>query len=94
MKRTFGSFVKQSEFQVITEYENLLIEVERLKAEIEAVRLNHSNLNTQMDAIFKKWSEQIMKVVIEINENFSNFMELMGFAGEVQLICPNEVRLS
>lgn len=44
-----------------------------------------------MDNIFEEWSTIMSNVVTEINKRFSNFMEVMGFAGEVQLMCPNEV---
>ncbi len=81
-------------FQVITEYENLIRDIERIKGAIEAAKSRQNNLDTEMDTIFVKWSAIILKVVTKINEKFSNFMELMGFAGEVQLICPNEVLLS
>lgn len=78
-------------FQVITEYENLIRDIERLKNAIEKAKSNQDNLDNEMDSVFKKWSETITNVVTEINRNFSNFMMLMGFAGEVQLTCLNEV---
>lgn len=38
-----------------------------------------------MDTIYEKWNEIISKVVGEIDDRFSKFMTLMGFAGEVKM---------
>lgn len=76
---------------MIAEYENLLKDIDHIKKSIESAQSQQSNLDTRMDAIFKKWSEVMLNVIEQINQNFSNFMDLMGFAGEVQLMCPNEV---
>lgn len=69
----------------------MIRDIENLKKSIETAKLQQNNLDVEMDAIHKTWFETIMKVVNEIHGNFSNFMMMMGFAGEVELTSPNEV---
>ncbi|KAJ6649470.1 Structural maintenance of chromosomes protein 5, partial [Pseudolycoriella hygida] len=76
--------------EVLTEYENLLQDIERLKDSIEESKSNQLNLDAQMDSLFEKWYDVVANVVGNINRNFANFMMLMGFAGEVELVCGHE----
>lgn len=69
----------------------MIHDIENLRKSIENAKLNQNNLDIEMDSIHKKWFEIIMKVVHDINRNFSNFMMMMGFAGEAELTSPNEV---
>lgn len=44
-----------------------------------------------MQELHNQWFPEIQNVVDTINNNFSNFMKMMGFVGEVEIIKKEEV---
>lgn len=77
---------------------NLVIEFEARRKEIaeqENQLANEQNrlekMENDLKQLHEKWFPAIQKVITTINEKFSNFFNLMGFVGEVDMVRKEEV---
>lgn len=59
--------------------------------QIESNENGDKNYNTEIKTIFDKWFPKIERIIFTINSHFSNFMQSMGYVGEVKLIRKEEV---
>lgn len=78
-------------FQIVREYDAKKNDVESLKKEIESNLNGNENYILQIEQIYDVWFPVVTQVVTTINEHFGQFMESMGYVGEVKLINKDKV---
>lgn len=82
-----GSGIDRS---VFVDYEKQLKEIETLNAKILDGQSSSEQLETDISNLHKVWYPEITNVVDTINKKFGNFMNKMGFVGEVEIVRNNE----
>ncbi len=75
---------------IFDEFENRKKFIDELKEIIRNSHQSAENIEKTLQELHEKWYPAIKSVVNEINTNFSNFMRMMGFAGEVELVHKEE----
>ncbi len=75
---------------IFEEFENRKKFIDELKETIRNSHLSAENIERTLQELHEKWYPAIKSVVDEINKNFSNFMRMMGFVGEVEIIHKEE----
>lgn len=86
--------IQGADQSIFEEFETRKKLIEELQ---EAVQNSHKNselLEKKLQELHDKWYPAFKDVVDIINKNFSNFMKMMGFVGEVEIICKGEVNNS
>uniref|UniRef100_A0A1I8PBI1 Structural maintenance of chromosomes protein 5 n=1 Tax=Stomoxys calcitrans TaxID=35570 RepID=A0A1I8PBI1_STOCA len=76
--------------EIVKEYDTKRNEAEALKKEIESNLNGNENCLLEIQQIFNIWFPSVMEVVTTINSHFGQFMESMGYVGEVKLINNEE----
>lgn len=76
---------------LITEYETRKKEIEEQEIQLANEQGRMEKLESEMEKLHEKWYPAIKQVVEKINEKFSNFFNLMGFVGEVDMTHKEEV---
>lgn len=71
--------------EVFTEYEHQKTVIEELRNSIRNSQKDGESLESKISELHNIWFGCIKGVVEIINTNFSNFMKLMGFVGEVTI---------
>lgn len=61
-----------------------------LKKDLAKGNKSSETLEDDIIALHKKWFPKIQNIVKSINQNFSQFMDSMNCAGEVELIFPSD----
>lgn len=73
------------------EYDEKRREAECLKEQIESNEIGDNNYISEIKLLYDKWFPEISKVIMTINSHFSDFMQSMGYVGEIKLIRKDEV---
>lgn len=73
------------------EYDAKKNDVEAIKKCIESNLHGNENYTTEIKNIFDNWYSRVVQVVMTINHNFGDFMQSMGYVGEVKLVRKEEV---
>uniref|UniRef100_A0A1I8MVV4 Structural maintenance of chromosomes protein 5 n=1 Tax=Musca domestica TaxID=7370 RepID=A0A1I8MVV4_MUSDO len=76
--------------EIVREYDTKSHEVEALQRELEANLHGDENYLCEIKQIYDAWHPVVMQVVTTINDHFGQFMESMGYVGEVKLACKEE----
>lgn len=71
--------------QFIRDYEKVEVDVENMKQEIEAKTNELQNIILEMEDIRGKWMPSLESLVKNINKNFSLYLSIMSYAGEVSV---------
>lgn len=71
---------------VFKDYEKQQNEIETLNAQILGSHSHSEQLENDITNLHEVWYPEIMKVVDIINKKFGNFMNKMGFVGEVEMV--------
>lgn len=79
-------------FQIVREYDAKRNDVESLKEEIEANLNGNENFTSTIKEVYEKWYPTVSEVVEIINKHFGEFMQSMGYVGEVKLAHKEEVK--
>lgn len=79
--------------KIVREYDTKSHEVEALQRELEANLHGDENYLCEIKQIYDAWHPVVMQVVTTINDHFGQFMESMGYVGEVKLACKEEVSI-
>ncbi|TMW47322.1 hypothetical protein DOY81_007602 [Sarcophaga bullata] len=77
--------------EIVREYDEKKKEVEHLKGQIQNNELGDKNYVKEIKAVYNKWYPKIFEIISTINSHFSDFMQSMGYVGEVKLIRKEEV---
>ncbi|CAO1435643.1 unnamed protein product [Diamesa serratosioi] len=75
---------------VYKDYEMQQKEIETLNAQILNGQSSSIQLEADIATMHQVWYPEIMNVVDTINKKFGNFMNKMGFVGEVEIVRNNE----
>ncbi|XP_075160034.1 structural maintenance of chromosomes 5 isoform X3 [Haematobia irritans] len=76
--------------EIVREYDAKKKDVESLRKEIETNLNGDENCLTEIQQIFNVWYPIIIEVITTINTHFGQFMESMGYVGEVKLTRKDE----
>ncbi|XP_073840909.1 structural maintenance of chromosomes 5 isoform X2 [Musca autumnalis] len=76
--------------EIVREYDAKRREVEALQKDIDANVHGNDNYLCEIKKIYDVWYPIVMQVVTTINDHFGQFMESMGYVGEVKLVHKEE----
>ncbi|KAM7356002.1 structural maintenance of chromosomes 5 [Cochliomyia hominivorax] len=76
--------------EIVREYDEKRKDAESLKKQIENNEVGDQNYNTKIKSIFDGWYPKIEQIIFTINGHFSDFMQSMGYVGEVKLVKKEE----
>lgn len=80
-------------FKVLQEYKETEETIHRLTEIITNVNSDENQRENRIKELHNKWFPKLCEIIENINDNFSKFMSSMSYAGEVQLLRENEVRI-
>uniref|UniRef100_A0A1A9W6X1 Structural maintenance of chromosomes protein 5 n=1 Tax=Glossina brevipalpis TaxID=37001 RepID=A0A1A9W6X1_9MUSC len=80
--------------EILREHENKLREISLIEQEIENVLKSSENRSAEIQTIYNNWFPAIAKVIETINKHFGDFMQSMGYVGEVKLMRKDVVSKS
>ncbi|XP_061391212.1 structural maintenance of chromosomes protein 5 [Musca vetustissima] len=76
--------------EIVREYDAKRNEVEALQKDIDANLHGNDNYLCEIKKIYDTWYPIVNQVVTTINDHFGQFMESMGYVGEVKLVYKEE----
>lgn len=77
--------------KVVNEYEERKKEIEEMESQLGNEHTKLGELASQLKTLHDKWFPTVQNVVKTINQNFSNFFNMMGFVGEVEMVFKEQV---
>lgn len=78
--------------RIATEYETRTKAIEDLEKQLENEGTRLARLGEQLNSFHEKWLPEVERFIDIINRKFSNFFQMMGFVGQVELIHKEKVR--
>ena len=70
---------------LVREYKTLVKDIEDLEVEIERWGKEMADKTQAMEATRDRWLEALNSLIGEISERFSDFFQMLGFAGRFQI---------
>ncbi|XP_022091241.1 structural maintenance of chromosomes protein 5-like [Acanthaster planci] len=80
----------ETDQRVVQEFEHRKVEIQSLTEKVERSQQQMDRKLSEIDDMKQHWKEDLNGLIADINQQFSNFFEAMGCAGEVKLQYDSE----